>query len=164
VTRPMLGFKSFEAAHNTLVGIELMHMIKNGTGGRGGERRPHGGCTVSTPGRLPPIQTGATALLDLLSKFATQPSHLLPRGRGNLLGLYTVLCRPLEPQSNAGKIRLDLLLLDVVCSLDLDMRRWRYTHGQCFTDRLPDGRQDGVRLLFLGFLVSCAHVRPSWQR
>ena len=28
VTRPMLGFKSFDAAHNTLVGIELMHMIK----------------------------------------------------------------------------------------------------------------------------------------
>ena len=27
-TRPMLGFKSFAAAHNTLVGIELMHMIK----------------------------------------------------------------------------------------------------------------------------------------
>jgi putative transposase len=24
----MLGFKSFEAAQNTLVGIELMHMIK----------------------------------------------------------------------------------------------------------------------------------------
>ena len=28
ITRPMLGFKSFAAAHNTLVGIELMHMIK----------------------------------------------------------------------------------------------------------------------------------------
>ena len=28
VTRPMLGFKSFEAAQDTLVGIELMHMIK----------------------------------------------------------------------------------------------------------------------------------------
>ena len=28
VTRPMLGFKAFEAAHDTLVGIELMHMIK----------------------------------------------------------------------------------------------------------------------------------------
>jgi putative transposase len=28
VTRPMLGFKSFAAAHNTLVGIELIHMIK----------------------------------------------------------------------------------------------------------------------------------------
>ena len=27
-TRPMLGFKSFEAAQDTLVGIELMHMIK----------------------------------------------------------------------------------------------------------------------------------------
>jgi transposase-like protein len=28
VTRPMLGFKSFVAAHRTLVGIELMHMLK----------------------------------------------------------------------------------------------------------------------------------------
>jgi putative transposase len=28
VTRPMLGFKAFEAAQATLVGIELMHMIK----------------------------------------------------------------------------------------------------------------------------------------
>ena len=28
VTRPMLEFKSFEAAQNTLVGIEFMHMIK----------------------------------------------------------------------------------------------------------------------------------------
>ena len=28
ITRPMLGFKSFEAAQDTLGGIELMHMIK----------------------------------------------------------------------------------------------------------------------------------------
>jgi putative transposase len=28
VTRPMLGFKSFEAAQDTLIGIELMHMLK----------------------------------------------------------------------------------------------------------------------------------------
>ena len=28
VTRPMLGFKSFDAAQVTLVGIELMHMLK----------------------------------------------------------------------------------------------------------------------------------------
>jgi putative transposase len=28
VTRPMLGFKSFDAAQDTLVGIELMHMIQ----------------------------------------------------------------------------------------------------------------------------------------
>jgi len=30
VTRPMLGFKSFEAAQCTVAGIELMHMIKKG--------------------------------------------------------------------------------------------------------------------------------------
>jgi putative transposase len=30
VTRPMLGFKSFEAAQGTLIGIELMHMIRKG--------------------------------------------------------------------------------------------------------------------------------------
>ncbi len=30
ITRPMLGFKSFAAAQDTLVGIELMHMIKKG--------------------------------------------------------------------------------------------------------------------------------------
>ena len=28
VTRPMLGFKAFDAAQSTLIGIELMHMIK----------------------------------------------------------------------------------------------------------------------------------------
>jgi len=28
VTRTMLGFKSFDAAQDTLVGIELMHMLK----------------------------------------------------------------------------------------------------------------------------------------
>jgi putative transposase len=30
VTRPMLGFKSFVAAQDTLAGIELMHMLKKG--------------------------------------------------------------------------------------------------------------------------------------
>jgi putative transposase len=30
VTRPMLGFKSVDAAHNTLVGIERMYMLKKG--------------------------------------------------------------------------------------------------------------------------------------
>ena len=28
ITRPMLGFKAFDAAQSTLVGIQLMHMIK----------------------------------------------------------------------------------------------------------------------------------------
>jgi putative transposase len=40
VTRPMLGFKSFEAAQATLVGIELMHMLKKGQ--LVGERRAEG--------------------------------------------------------------------------------------------------------------------------
>jgi transposase-like protein len=30
ITRPMLGFKSFEAAQSTLAGIELMHMLQKG--------------------------------------------------------------------------------------------------------------------------------------
>ena len=30
VTRPMLGFKSVEAAQAPLIGIELMHMIRKG--------------------------------------------------------------------------------------------------------------------------------------
>jgi len=30
VTRPMLGFQSFEAAQSTLAGIELMHMLRKG--------------------------------------------------------------------------------------------------------------------------------------
>jgi transposase-like protein len=28
ITRPMLGFKSFETAQCTLAGVELMHMLK----------------------------------------------------------------------------------------------------------------------------------------
>ena len=30
VIRPMLGFKSFHTARRTLVGIELMHMLRKG--------------------------------------------------------------------------------------------------------------------------------------
>jgi putative transposase len=30
VTRPMLGFKSFGAAQSTLIGVELMHMLRKG--------------------------------------------------------------------------------------------------------------------------------------
>jgi transposase-like protein len=39
VTRPMLGFKSFDAAQGTLAGIELMHMLQKGqlVGEEGGE-------------------------------------------------------------------------------------------------------------------------------
>ena len=38
VTRPMLGFKSFDAAQGTLAGIELMHMIRKGQLAGGAER------------------------------------------------------------------------------------------------------------------------------
>jgi len=38
VTRPMLGFKSFDAAQSTLLGIELMHMLRKGQLERGDER------------------------------------------------------------------------------------------------------------------------------
>ena len=36
VTRPMLGFKAFDAAQSTLTGIELKHMLRKGqlAGGR----------------------------------------------------------------------------------------------------------------------------------
>lgn len=30
ITKPMLGFKSFQPAKNILAGIELMHMIRKG--------------------------------------------------------------------------------------------------------------------------------------
>ena len=30
ITKPMLGFKSFDTAKNVLAGIELMHMIRKG--------------------------------------------------------------------------------------------------------------------------------------
>ncbi len=42
VIRPMLGFKSFRAAHRTLAGIEVMHMIKKGqmVEGEGQEQTP----------------------------------------------------------------------------------------------------------------------------
>jgi putative transposase len=40
VTRPMLGFKSSEAAQYTLAGIELMHMVKKGQ--LGGEKGVEG--------------------------------------------------------------------------------------------------------------------------
>src|SRR5262245_3394746 len=65
VTRPMLGFKSFEAAQDTLVGIELMHMIK--------KRRMRvevgdEGRTVLLPGCLIPIPTDPTVPSWPLSK------------------------------------------------------------------------------------------------
>src|SRR4029453_10297185 len=62
LTRPMLGFKSFDAAQGTLVGIELMHMIKKkqlmveaGDEGRTAAEQFYALAASSPP------QTGATA-------------------------------------------------------------------------------------------------------
>jgi hypothetical protein len=45
VTRPRLGFKSFDAALCTLAGIELMHMLKKGhlvvEEGEAASQQPH---------------------------------------------------------------------------------------------------------------------------
>ena len=38
MTRPMLGFKSFDAAQSTLVGIELVHMLRKGQLEEGAEQ------------------------------------------------------------------------------------------------------------------------------
>jgi putative transposase len=38
ITRPMLGFKAFDAAQSTLAGVELMHMLRKGQLEGGGEQ------------------------------------------------------------------------------------------------------------------------------
>jgi transposase-like protein len=38
ITRPMLGFKSFDAAQSTLTGIELMHILRKGQWASGAEQ------------------------------------------------------------------------------------------------------------------------------
>ena len=49
----MLGFKAFEAAQNTLAGVELMHMLKTGQMVvEEGEEYPHFGRTVLCSGCL----------------------------------------------------------------------------------------------------------------
>ena len=50
ITRPMLGFKSFEAAQSTLTGIELIRMLRKDQGLRVAEQFYALGS--SSPGRL----------------------------------------------------------------------------------------------------------------
>jgi putative transposase len=52
VTRPMLGFTSFEAAQGTLIGIEFMHMLTQGLRGVRTGRRPYANRTVRDVRRL----------------------------------------------------------------------------------------------------------------
>ena len=59
ITRPLLGFKSFDAAQSTLVGIELMHMRrKQQLEDRSSRASPR---PNSSPGRIIPSRTGAAA-------------------------------------------------------------------------------------------------------
>src|SRR3989449_2323688 len=76
VTRPMLGFKSFDAAQDTLVGIELMHMIKKRqmVVGAGEEGRTAAELFYSLAASSLPRQ-GQLPLHDFLSKICdTTPS------------------------------------------------------------------------------------------
>jgi transposase-like protein len=47
ITRPMLGFKSSQAAQSTLAGIELMHMLRKGQLAEGSKQSPVGAvCSI----------------------------------------------------------------------------------------------------------------------
>jgi putative transposase len=80
VTRPMLGFKSFHAAHCTLVGIELMHMPKRNSCGSGRKTKASLRLNCSTPWRLkPPPRPGQLPLHGFLSKICDTTFNVPPR-------------------------------------------------------------------------------------
>jgi DDE superfamily endonuclease len=86
VTRPMLGFKSFDTAQGTLAGVELMHMIKKGQlGGKEGEER----LTPAEPFSFlaASSRTGRLSLPQLPYKrtFATEPIDLFVSGHRDFL-------------------------------------------------------------------------------
>ena len=75
ITRPMLGFKAFDAAQSTLVGIELMHMIKKRqmVVEEGNEGLTVPNCSTPWPPN-PFHRQGQLPLHDLLSKICdTKP-------------------------------------------------------------------------------------------
>jgi putative transposase len=82
VTRPMLGFKSFAAAQDTLVGIELMHMIKKRqmvmeAGDEGRTAAEQFTCWPPNP----PHRQSQLPLHDLLSKICDKTA--MSQGRGH---------------------------------------------------------------------------------
>jgi putative transposase len=82
VTRPMLGFKAFDAAQCTLVGVELMHMIKKRqmVVEAGDEGLTEAELFYSLAASSPP-QTGATVPHDLLNKICNKTSGHTARRR-----------------------------------------------------------------------------------
>ena len=78
MTRPMLGFKSFAAAQATLVGIELMHMIKKrqmvSEAGDEASLRPNSS-TLSPPN--PRTTSGFSPHIGYMSEIATKPGNVV---------------------------------------------------------------------------------------
>ena len=76
VTRPMLGFKAFDAGPCTLVGIELMHMIRKGQLAGWNGRGPDAGPPVLLPGGIILIATELTYLKSVThEKLRQSPSN-----------------------------------------------------------------------------------------
>ena len=86
VTRPMLGFKSFDAAQSTIVGIELVHMLRKGQLKEGVEQAsPWPNSSTPWP-HNPPTNGVDSPRIVHSRKFATKPvygvvgvAHLLGR-------------------------------------------------------------------------------------
>src|SRR5262249_1018171 len=83
ITRPMLGFKAFDAAQATLVGIELMHMIKKRqlVVEEGNESRTAAELFYSLAASPLP-QTGATAPARPLEQNLRHNPRILYQGTG----------------------------------------------------------------------------------
>ena len=81
ITRPMLGFKAFEAAQGTLAGVELMHMLKKrqmvvvGRGKKGSLRL--NSSILWPPNHL--SGRGDSPSSGFKRKFATKPLHVRQR-------------------------------------------------------------------------------------
>jgi hypothetical protein len=77
VTWPMLGFKSFHAARRTLVGIELMHMMKKKQGvGAEDNDAPRAAEQFSSLAVEAPHRQGQPALSSPLSKIWMEPCRI----------------------------------------------------------------------------------------
>jgi hypothetical protein len=81
ITRPRVGFKSFDAAQSTLTGIELMHMLRKGQGAGGAEQ----GLTAAAQGyALPaesPSRQGCLHLLQISNDTLQLGTEIVKRRR-----------------------------------------------------------------------------------
>jgi putative transposase len=76
VTRPMLGFKSFDAARSTLIGVELMHMLRKGQlAGGVGQNLTWPNSSMLWP-RNRPTDSNHSPQSVYYTNFATKPSAI----------------------------------------------------------------------------------------